>query len=62
LNFYELIFNLIVIKINIMAKTSTSKPSIPKPNPNYPSKTGKPSGSGRGNEPKQKVSNLKKSR
>jgi len=32
-----------------MAKTSTSKP-----NPNYPSTTGKPSGGGRGNAPKPK--------
>jgi len=34
-----------------MAKT---KSTPTKPNPNYPSKTGKPSGGGRGNTPKPK--------
>lgn len=29
------------------------KPSTPKPNPNYPAKTGNKSGKGRGNTPKK---------
>lgn len=33
---------------------SAPKPSPVKPNPNYPSTTGKPSGDDRGNEPKDK--------
>jgi len=46
-------------KLNVKSGTSsrsTSKPSgtsTSKPNPNYPSKTGKPSGPGRGNIPKK---------
>lgn len=39
-----------------MAKATTSKPAAtppPKPNPNYPSTTGKPSGEDRGNTPKK---------
>jgi len=43
----------ISIKLNIMSKGTTSKPA-PKPNPNYPATTGKPSGGGRGNTPKGK--------
>ncbi|MCW1149169.1 MULTISPECIES: hypothetical protein [Flavobacterium] len=46
-------------KLNANSGTSrgiSSKPSstsTSKPNPNYPSKTGKPSGPGRGNTPKK---------
>ncbi len=37
-----------------MSKSAPKPSSVPRPNPNYPSKTGNPSGRGRGNEPKGK--------
>ena len=40
-----------LIQYNIMSKTKTGSS---KPNPNYPSTTGKPSGGSRGNTPKTK--------
>ena len=41
----------IIQKKHTMSKAKTQKPAPPK-NPLYPSTTGKPSGRGRGNEPK----------
>ena len=37
--------------------SKNTKAPKPKPNPNYPSKTGKPSGPKRGNTPKPKKTN-----
>ncbi|PWF65252.1 hypothetical protein CBX96_01375 [Shewanella sp. BC20] len=36
-----------------MTKSPAYAPAKPQPNPNYPSKTGNPSGPGRGNTPKK---------
>ena len=37
-----------------MSKSKSAPKPASKPNPNYPSKTGNPSGPGRGNVPKTK--------
>ncbi|KEK29083.1 hypothetical protein SXM_1238 [Shewanella xiamenensis] len=44
---------MLVNKETVMTKSPAYAPAKPQPNPNYPSKTGNPSGLGRGNTPKK---------